>query len=137
MNITLKLLDDWKAANNIESDNQAALRLGLGRQAISRWRNEDREAEDATVVRLAKDLHRDADPYLIAIAQKRASTPELKSALARLAKAIGHISLATLISVSALPHSTSENESTEKYTSSQSILSMYIMSNFRIDRRRR
>ena len=102
MNITLTLLDDWKREKNIPSDNQAAIRLGLGRAAISRWRNTGTEAEDATIVKIAKELHRDPDPYILAIATKRAATPELKAVLTKLAKAIGHLALVTLLFC--LPH---------------------------------
>jgi len=102
MNITLTLLDEWKKAKNIPSDNQAALRLGLGRAAISRWRNENTEAEDGTIARLAKELDRDPDPYILAIATKRATTPELKAVLAKLAKAIGHVALGAMLFC--LPH---------------------------------
>jgi len=87
MSITTELLDRWKAAKNIESDNQAAIKLGLGRATVSRWRHDEQtEASAETVKRMAEELQEDPTAYVLMAEAKKQKYADSRKALEALAK---------------------------------------------------
>jgi transposase-like protein len=82
---TLQLLDAWKRLKGITSDNQAALALGVQRQALSKWRNDGSHASPPLAARMAHDLGWDGLRTLAAIEADRAIDADTKKAWLRLA----------------------------------------------------
>lgn len=80
MSATIRLLERWKTALRITSDNAAALELGIGRAAISRWRSDDTNAEPALIARMANDLKADPAPWILA-AEAEKQKPESRKVL--------------------------------------------------------
>ena len=100
MTATLKLLEKWKAAMDITSDNAAAIELGLGRQAVSRWRTEGRNAEAATVARMARDIKQDPAAWIFAVESEKAQKDAASAReLIALARRFGYAALLVLMSI--------------------------------------
>jgi transcriptional regulator with XRE-family HTH domain len=98
---TIELLDAWKAAQGITSDNQAALALGVVRQAISKWRNGQAHPAPPFAARMAKDLGRDELATLAAIEADRAIDGDTKRTWSRLARKRLGVALLALAAVGA------------------------------------
>ena len=97
MTTTNRLLDAWKLELGITSDNQAAIRLGVNRSAVSSWRSGVRHASPALAARMAHDLKWDGLRTLAAIEAERAVDSETKKAWLKLAgKALSVALLAIL-----------------------------------------
>ena len=97
MTTTNRLLDAWKLELGITSDNQAAIRLGVNRSAVSSWRSGVRHASPALAARMAHDLKWDGLRTLAAIEAERAVDSETKKAWLKLAgKALSVALLAML-----------------------------------------
>lgn len=114
MTATRILLDRWKAAKSIPSDNAAALELGITRQAVSRWRQTPTQAEPNLVARMAHDLGDDAGKWLALVESERARSDADRKVWAALARQLG--AAATLAAVALLPfpgNATSRVSSTE------------------------
>lgn len=74
----MKLLDAWKAKMGAASDNAAAIKLGVQRQAISRWRAGLSHASPTYAARMAQDLGMDELRVLASIEADRAYNGEDK-----------------------------------------------------------
>lgn len=72
---TTRLLDRWKAARGITSDNAAAQALGISRQAVSRYRKGAAQADVEIAARMAEDLGLDTLGTLAAIQADRETRP--------------------------------------------------------------
>ncbi|MDG2518414.1 hypothetical protein [Lysobacter soli] len=89
MTSTIKLLDQWKAAKGITSDNAAALALEVSRQAASRWRNGLAQAEPHTIARMAREIGQDAGAWMALVEAERAKSAEDRKAWIALARQLG------------------------------------------------
>lgn len=98
---TLQLLDAWKRLKGITSDNQAALALGVQRQALSKWRNDGSHASPPLAARMAHDLGWDGLRTLAAIEADRAIDSDTKKAWLRLAGKALSVALAALLALGA------------------------------------
>ena len=103
MSATTTLLDRWKAAKHVASDNAAALALNITRQAVSRWRNELSQAEPALVWQMAEEAGEDAGAWLALVESERARSEADRAAWRNIAKRLG-AAAATLAVVALLPH---------------------------------
>jgi hypothetical protein len=86
MSVTNDLLDRWKKAKGIESDNQAALKLHLTRATVSAWRVSEKEATAATIIAMATDLGEDPTGYVLMAEAHKQKYAESSRALESLAK---------------------------------------------------
>jgi len=84
---TLLLLDKWKTQKGIESDNQAAIKLGVSRSALSRWRHGAGHADVPLAAKMADELHMDTLSILAAIEAERCVNRESQKIWARYGKA--------------------------------------------------
>lgn len=80
------LLDRWKAAQGIQSDNQAAIRLGITRATVSSWRHEKSHAEAVIAAKMVKALEVDLLAVLASIEADRARNEETRRVWARFGK---------------------------------------------------
>lgn len=71
MSATLFLLDKYKAACSLPSDNQAALKLGISRSTISAWRKGRNEAEPENVELMAKACGLDVEEWVLRVQAER------------------------------------------------------------------
>jgi hypothetical protein len=86
-NTTLALLDQWKTLKGIQSDNAAAIELGLTRAAVSAWRAMRTHASVTIADRMASDLRLDVIQVLAAIEADRATRPDEQAVWRRYGKA--------------------------------------------------
>ena len=100
MNATLRLLDLWKAAKGIASDNAAAQALGIARQTVSNWHSRGSQAEPSLIARMATDIGQDAGAWLATVESERARTEADREAWRTLAHRLG--TAATLAAVALL-----------------------------------
>jgi hypothetical protein len=89
MSATTKLLDKWKKANSIASDNAAAIRLKIGRAAVSRWRNELGQAEVHLIAQMAQECGEDSAVWMALVESERARSAEDRKVWAALARRLG------------------------------------------------
>jgi hypothetical protein len=129
MPTTLDLLDRYKKAREITSDNACAADLGITRATVSRWRNQLGHPEADTVSIMCERIGEPVARWLPLIEAERARTPEAKKVWLRLAQMAAAITLT--IGVFA-PHSAHA----ETVTTSRNQPTLYIMSNCRNARRR-
>ena len=87
MNRTIELLDAYKQAQGITSDNQAAIALGVTRSAVSGWRNGHNHPEPDTVDTMCKAAGREPARWVPLIEAERARSPAAKATWLRLAGA--------------------------------------------------
>ena len=126
MHAGYELLQRWKALKKIGSDNAAAAALGTSRQTISHWKNGEHAPKLEQIRRMAEDLGLPSEGYELAIEKERASTPELKDLLGRVAKKFPPFAAALLLWLiapdSAQSHTFTNVYNTELFTySGQSI----------------
>lgn len=98
MSTTNELFTRWKAAKGIQSDREAAARLGVSHGAPHHWR-QGRNAGVTVLERMAKDLGEDAVPYYLAAMAEASKDAEDKRTLARMAKKLAASSLALLLAL--------------------------------------
>ena len=71
MNSTIKLLDTYKKVCLLPSDNQAALKLGITRGAVSGWRNGRSHAEPESAAAMAKACGLDVEEWVLRVQADR------------------------------------------------------------------
>lgn len=97
MTIATELLDRWKKAQGIESDNAAAIKLRVTRSAISSWRQIGKKPEAATVKRMAEDLGEDPTGYVLMIESEKQKSADSKRAMVELARKFGPFAACILL----------------------------------------
>jgi len=98
MSASITLLDKFKKANGITSDNACANALGVGRAAVSRWRNGDGHPDADLVAVMCDKTGENLAHWLPLIEAERARTPEVRKVWLRLAQAAAVIALAVNVS---------------------------------------
>lgn len=96
MQNTVTLLDKYKAARGLASDNACAASLGITRAAVSRWRNGGGHPEAEHVEAMCRACGESLARWLPLIESERARTPEAKKVWLRLAQAAAAIIAAFL-----------------------------------------
>ncbi|KRC33947.1 MULTISPECIES: DUF3693 domain-containing protein [unclassified Lysobacter] len=99
MSATTRLLDAWKKAKNIDSDNAAAITLGLTRSAVSEWRLNGVQGRAGVIARMAKDLSEDEAAWLALIESERARTDADRKAWAAVARRLGAVAAALVLAI--------------------------------------
>ena len=84
-----KMLDKWQKVCAIPSDNAAAKRLGINRQAVHGWRTGQSYPTMEHVLQIAAEMHDPAENWLVMVQADRASSKEAKAAWAKLAARAG------------------------------------------------
>ncbi len=98
-----KMLDKWEEVCAIPSDNAAAKRLGINRQAIHGWRTGQSYPTGEHVLQIAEEMHEPPENWLLMVQADRARSDKSKAAWARLAARAG-IAAAVLLMVGGLLH---------------------------------
>jgi len=93
VNSSVKLLDKYKQACAIASDNACAVKLGVTRAAVSRWRNEQNHPEADIVEAMCEATGEPVARWLPLIEAERARTPSARKAWLRLAQVAATITL--------------------------------------------
>lgn len=84
-----KMLDKWEEVCLIPSDNAAAKRLGINRQAIHGWRTGQSYPTGEHVLQIAEEMHEPPENWLLMVQADRARSDKSKAAWARLAARAG------------------------------------------------
>jgi transcriptional regulator with XRE-family HTH domain len=79
------LLDKYRKAKNLSSDNACAESLGLHRASISEWRRGKSWPSEAHIVEIANAAGEDAGLWLVSISAERASPGAVQREWVRLA----------------------------------------------------
>jgi hypothetical protein len=125
---TITLLDAWKRAKGITSDNQAAIALGVGRAAVSSWRGAIKQASPPLAARMARELGLDELKILAAIEGERAIDAETRRTWTRLAGKALAIALITLAAWIAPPErALAAPTALDRYPSSRSIAAAAVL----------
>ncbi|MEH6416216.1 DUF3693 domain-containing protein [Pseudomonas sp. CGJS7] len=104
MSATLKLLEKYRAAGSIPSDNAAAIALGIHRATVSGWRKQGKQAEPHVIAAMAKAIGQEPGGWLALIESERARSSEDKKVWAALARQLGAAAAVVLmLSSVALP----------------------------------
>ena len=93
MNSTIQLLDKYKAACAIPSDNACAISLGVTRAAVSKWRNGQAHPDADSVEKMCAKTGQPLRQWLPLIEAERARTPEARKVWLRLAQAAAAVAL--------------------------------------------
>lgn len=93
MSASLDLLDKYKKACNVTSDNACAVQLGLSRSTVSLWRNGKGHPEADTVERMCEATGESLARWLPLVEAERARTPSARKAWLRLAQVAATITL--------------------------------------------
>lgn len=88
MHTTGQLLDRAKRAQAIQSDYKLAKALGVTANAVTNWRQGRAHPDDATAVRLADMMNRDAGSVMAELHFERAKIPAVKAAWKALARTL-------------------------------------------------
>ena len=83
---TVALLDAWKSKRGVTSDNQAALALGISRQAVSRYRHGKAHADVEIAAKMAEELGLEVIEILAAIQADREIRPQAQAIWRRYGK---------------------------------------------------
>ena len=94
MTATLDLLDSYKRARKITSDNACAVDLGITRATVSRWRNQLGHPEADSVSLMCERMGEPLARWLPLIEAERARSPEAKKVWLRLAQMAAAVTLA-------------------------------------------
>jgi transcriptional regulator with XRE-family HTH domain len=86
MSATLELLDRFKAARALPSDNAAALELGITRQTINNWRKRASQGEPRVIEKMCNAVGVEPGPWLIRMLAERSPHPEDRKVWRRMAK---------------------------------------------------
>lgn len=95
MSATNDLFTRWKAHMRLQSDREAAAKLGLSHGAPHLWRT-GRNGSAAVIERMAKDLGEDPVPVILQAFAEAARDAEDKRTLGRLARRLGAACVALL-----------------------------------------
>ena len=86
MKNSIVLFDKYKQRLNIESDNAAALKLGVSRQCTSKWRNGEAHPDAESVAAMCDATGENLAHWLPLIEADRARNPEARKVWLRLAQ---------------------------------------------------
>ena len=106
MHTTISLLDAYKKAKNIPSDNQLAKHWNVTRQRIGAWRTGDHTFSDDKAIEVAAELGYDRISVLLSIQAERAARVKntaLFSTLADAVKRLGGVAATVCFLMLALP----------------------------------
>ena len=98
MNASINLLDKYKKECSIISDNACAHSLGVGRSAVSKWRNGDGHPDADLVAVMCEATGEPIAKWVPLIEAERARSPSVKKVWLRLAQAAASIALVYLFS---------------------------------------
>ena len=93
MNATIKLLDKYKMTSNINSDNACSVALGVSRQAVSKWRNEENHPDADSVEKMCDAINEPLRRWLPLIEAERARSPAVRKVWLRLAQAAATVAV--------------------------------------------
>lgn len=93
MSSTIDLLDKYKNACTLGSDNACAVKLGVSRQAVSKWRNGENHPDAETVAQMCDATGEPLAFWLPLIEAERARTPGSKKVWLRLAETASAVAL--------------------------------------------
>jgi len=93
MSSTIILLDKYKKACSLASDNACAVSLGITRSTVSLWRQGKSHPEADTVERMCEATNEPFARWLPLIEAERARTPSARKAWLRLAQIAAAITL--------------------------------------------
>jgi transcriptional regulator with XRE-family HTH domain len=97
MEATIKLLDKYREARSLASDNACAQSLGVGRAAVSKWRNGGGHPDAESVEAMCKAINEPLRYWLPLIEAERARTPAARKVWLRLAQAAAAFAAAVLM----------------------------------------
>jgi len=97
MTATLTLLDKYKVASSITSDNACAVSLGVSRQAVSKWRNGENHPDADIIEAMCEATGESLAHWLPLIEADRARSPAVRKVWLRLAQAAAAIATAFLM----------------------------------------
>ncbi|WP_063670909.1 DUF3693 domain-containing protein [Dyella thiooxydans] len=98
MSHTIDLLDKYKKACAITSDNACAASLGVSRQAVSKWRHGENHPDADSVEAMCVATGEPVARWLHLIEAERARTPAARKVWLRLAQAAAIVTLAVGLS---------------------------------------
>lgn len=120
MSASITLLDKYKKACSLASDNACAVSLGVTRSAVSLWRNGKGHPEADSVERMCEATGESLARWLPLIEAERARSPGARKAWLRLAQVAAVLTL----TVGALPsHATAQQSA--GYASDNPVHSVY------------
>lgn len=94
MSATIDLLDQYIKARSLTSDNAAAKSLGIGRAAVSKWRNGLGHPDADNVATMCNATGQAIAHWLPLIEAERARNPEARKVWLRLAQLAAMVTLA-------------------------------------------
>ncbi|NII11357.1 hypothetical protein [Oleiagrimonas sp. C23AA] len=97
MTATTELLDQYRQAKGLKSDNAAALSLGVKRQTINNWRMRGSQGEPHLIERMCEALEIDPAPWLLRALREQSHNAN-KLVWERLTQRLGYAAVA-LVSV--------------------------------------
>lgn len=98
MNAGIDLLDKYKKACLITSDNACATSLGVSRQAVSKWRNAENHPDADIVEKMCSATGEPLRKWLPLIEAERARSPAVRKVWLRLAQAAASLAVIYLFS---------------------------------------
>lgn len=98
MNATIELLDRFKKARGLTSDNAAAGELGVGRAAVSKWRRGDGHPDADSIEAMCAASGEAVARWLPLIEADRARSPAARKVWLRLAQMAAAVTLAVGLS---------------------------------------
>lgn len=122
MSASIKLLDSYKKACSLASDNACAHSLGVGRAAVSKWRNGTGHPEADLIAAMCERTGEQVAHWLPLIEAERARTPEARKVWLRLAQMAAAITLTVGVFAPYSAHAETASISRNQPT-------LYIMSN--------
>lgn len=93
MSASITLLDKYKKACSLASDNACAKHLGVGRSAVSKWRNGEGHPDADLVQVMCEATGEPITRWMPLIEAERARSPAVRKAWLRLAQMAAAITL--------------------------------------------
>src|SRR6185312_7105599 len=98
MNSAIVLLDKYKKARAITSDNACATSLGVSRQAVSKWRNGENHPDADVVEKMCDATGENIARWMPLIEAERARSPGARRAWLRLAQIAASVAVIYMFS---------------------------------------
>lgn len=103
MTATTELLDMYRRARELKSDNAAALSLGVKRQTINNWRMRGSQGEPHLIERMCDAIGEDPGPWLLRALAEQSPASANKQVWQRLTQRLGYaVTAAVALAVAAL-----------------------------------
>jgi transcriptional regulator with XRE-family HTH domain len=126
VNTTIILLDKYRDACSLPSDNQVAIKLGVTRGAISNWRQGRSHAEPESVEIMAKACSLDAEEWVLRVQADREIVAARKQVWLRAAQRLAATAAVIAITLCLDVHTAKASSlGTDGFSQNQGI--MYIM----------